>query len=109
MKWSEYVRREMGGRRQADVALVVGVNQTTVSRWINDKGQRPNADNAIAFARAVGGNPVEALLVLGMLEPNDLERAVSVTTAASALSNSELVKAVADRLGVSVTERGRAT
>lgn len=108
MTWSEYVKREMGGRRQADVAVMVGVNQTTISRWANGVGNQPDAGNAIAFARAVGANPVEALLVLGILEPNDLERAVNVVASASALSNVELVRALADRLGVPVTERGRA-
>lgn len=97
----------MGDRRQADVALLSGVSQGTISRWINDKGNGPDIEGAINFARACDGNPIEALVVLGVIRPRELNQVVEVGASADDLSNGELVELLAKRLGVPVYRRER--
>ena len=106
VRWSEYVVRAMGDRNQADVAEISGISQSTISRWRNEKGGQPSADNAVAFARATGGNPVEALVIIGAIHADELGRAVSVHTDGDDLTNTELVALLARRLGVPVTTGG---
>lgn len=74
--WSAYVRRVIGDDRQADAAARTGVDQTTISRWLNP---RPGAVGSlrihpvVAFARGYEQPVLEALLAAGLLEPGDIE------------------------------------
>lgn len=103
MKWSDYVARLMNGRNQADIALLAGVSQGTISRWLNNKGNGPDIQGAVDFARACGGNPVEALVVLGVIRPRELDKVIEVGASADDLTNGRLVELLARRLGVRVT------
>jgi transcriptional regulator with XRE-family HTH domain len=96
----------MGGRNQADVAEISGISQSTISRWRNEKGGTPSADSAVAFARATGGNPVEALVLIGAIKAEELGAAVDVHTNGDDLTDAELVVLVARRLGVPVQTGG---
>lgn len=106
MKWSDYVSRLVGGRNQADVAMLSGVSQGTISRWLR-KNQHPNVETAIDFARACGGNPVEALVVLGVIRARELDQVVELGASADDLNNGQLVELLARRLGVRVSVEGR--
>lgn len=105
MNWSEYARRLVGDRQQVEVALLSGVSQGTVSRWLRGKGQ-PDVMGAIDFARACGGNPIEALVVLGVIRTDELDQVVEVGASGEDLTNGQLVELIASRLGVRITARG---
>lgn len=109
MKWSEYVTRLMGAGNQADVAHLSGVSQGTISRWVNGKGNRPNVETAINFARACGGNPIEALVVLEVIYPRELDQVVELGASGDDLTNGQLVDLLARRLGVHAAVRERGT
>lgn len=105
MNWSDYVKRLMGDKRQVDVALLAGVSQGTLSRWLSGKSS-PDVAGAIEFARAAGGNPVEALVVLGVIRASELDQVVELGASGEDLSNGQLVELIARRLGVAVTSKG---
>lgn len=105
MKWSEYVERQMGTRQQSEVALLAGVSQSAISRWLNDKGG-VSAEQAVNFARACKGNPLEALIVLGIVFPEELDQVVQLGASGEDLTNGQLVELIARRLGVPVSLRG---
>ncbi len=67
---------------------------------MSGKGGVPGAMQAVDFARACGGNPIEALLVLGILRPDELDQVVEVGASGEDLTNGELVALIARRLGV---------
>lgn len=109
MKWSDYVNRLVGARQQADVAARTGVSQGTVSRWKSGKGGSPDVETAVNFVRALGGNPVEALVVLGVIRARELDQVVELGATADDLSNGQLVEILARRLGVRALVEGRRT
>lgn len=82
------------------MADLTGVSQGTISRWLDDK--RPSPENAVEFARSAGGNPIEALVALGLLRAHELDKVVELKATADDLSNDQLVALVARRLGVAV-------
>lgn len=70
MDWSEYVRRVVGDDRQTEVARKTGIDQTTVSRWLNPHGkgsQRISSQSVAKFARGYGRNVLEAFVIAGFL------------------------------------------
>jgi transcriptional regulator with XRE-family HTH domain len=107
MKWSDYVARLVGTRHQAEVAELSGVSQGTVSRWVNGKAETPNIETAVNFVRSLGGNPVDALLILGVIRSKELDRVIEVNASADDLTNGQLVELVSRRLGVRVQVEGR--
>lgn len=109
MEWSEYMRHLMGDLDQNQVAQMTGIGQSNLSRWLSGK-TIPSPESAVEFARMMrGGNPVEALVILGVIRPAELDQVVQVGASARDLTNGELVELVAKRLGVVVTSRGRAS
>jgi len=109
MHWADYVRSHQGDRTQTDIALLVGVNQSTVSNWMLGKGHRPSADNVIAFAQAVRDNPVAALLAAGYLAEDQVDGVVRVSESLSETSTERLLTELGKRLGVHVSTRKGAT
>ncbi len=69
--WAAYVRRLAGQLTQAQVAMKTGVAASNVGRWIRDEPGLPRAETVIAFARAFGQPPIEALVAAGYLSPED--------------------------------------
>lgn len=105
MEWSDYVSRLMGDADQVDVAERTGVPQSTLSRWKSGK-QRPSIEGAVEFARSMeGGKAVEALLILGVVRPSELDQVLELSTNADDLTNEELIDAIARRLGVDLRRR----
>lgn len=72
--WPEYVRRLTRGQKQSEVAQRTGVSISNVGRW--QRGElvaQPDAENVIAFARAYGQSPIEALTAAGYLRQGELQ------------------------------------
>lgn len=98
MSWQQYVARHRRGRTQAELADLVDVSQTAVSRWLKGT-QSVDAATAINFARAVGDDPLTALIEAGYLTH---EEAGATPPPAepdySRLTNDELLDLVRARL-----------
>ena len=109
MQWSEYVRTRSEGRLQSDIALLVGVDQSTISRWKRGKGGQPSPDNAMALARAVGESPIVALLAAGYLDEDEVEGVVRVAEGLSTATTDALLAELGRRLGLHVDVRREAT
>lgn len=65
--WAEYVVDHIGTDKQAEVAARTGIQQSTISRWLRPNPPQPSAPNVVAFARAYGLPPVEALVAAGVI------------------------------------------
>lgn len=65
--WPEYVRSVVGSLKQEQISELSGISQTTVSNWTRGAPGVPKAETVIAFARAFGEEPTEALLAAGYL------------------------------------------
>ena len=76
--WAEYVRRVTRSVSQTEIADKTGVAQTAIGRWLRGDTGAPRAESVVAFAKAVGRPPVEALIAAGYLEPADADATVSV-------------------------------
>ena len=72
-RWSDYVRSHMKGT-QRELADRAGTTEATISRWLSDS--MPAAQDVIKFARAVGGSPVQALLMAGYLTAEEANAVV---------------------------------
>lgn len=69
--WADYVLRHKGGDRQIDVAQKTGIKQSTISRWLGAVPPQPSAPHVVAFARAYGVPPVQALVAAGVISPDE--------------------------------------
>lgn len=72
MDWTTYVRRVVGNHTQTQVAAQTGINQTTISRWLNPdstQGRRLSSQAVAAFARGYDRPVVEAFVIAGFLTP----------------------------------------
>lgn len=103
MKWSEYVSSHAAGRNQEDLALLAGVSQGSVSRWMSGKTEAPSAEKVIAFARAVGDSPIVALIASGYLRADDVEGAVKLAADLPGIDAGALLIELGRRLGVRLT------
>lgn len=90
--WPEYVRQVAAGLTQAQIATRTGnqVSQSNVGRWLRGELSMPAADNVVAFARAFGRSPVEALTAAGYLQPGEADAATPVRMPLSAYGTDEL-------------------
>lgn len=87
--WAEYVRRVTAHLSQAKAAELAGVNAAAVSRWV--RGEAPRAESVVAFARALGVPPVEALVAAGYISSTEANHAIEVRTPISDYSDVELL------------------
>lgn len=97
MSWKQFVARHVRGRSQADFAVIVGVSQGTVSRWLKGT-QVAEAGLAIEVARAVNEPPLDVLVQSGFLTPSEAGAAFSAPADLSQLSNDELLELVRARM-----------
>lgn len=96
--WSEYVRRVSGGRGQLDIAAKTGLAQTNIGRWIRGESVIPKAESVVAFARAYGQPPVEALVAAGYITAEEAgARARAKKTPLKEYSEVELLEEVLRR------------
>ena len=75
--WSAYVLHIVDGKKQDVIAAATGVNQGTISRWVNAKTVPNKAAEVASLARAFGRNPLEAFVAAGMLEESEAGRGLS--------------------------------
>lgn len=108
MHWSEYVTAHIEGRKQSDLALLVGVDQSTISRWKRGEGKMPTPDNAMSLARAVGDSPVAGLLAAGFLKEDEVDGVVRITDGLSSSTTDALLAELGRRLGLHVSVRREA-
>lgn len=100
--WAEYVRRVTSHMTQAKAAELAGVNPAAIGRWIRGETDAPRAESVVAFARALGIAPVEALVAAGFLQSNEASHAIEVRNAIADYSDVELL----DELKRRATGRG---
>lgn len=97
MSWPEYVRGHLKGRTQVELAELVGVSQTAVSRWLSGK-QGVDAEQAVGFARAIGDEPVAALVAAEYLTAKEAKVRPAAAPDYSQLKNDELLELVRARM-----------
>lgn len=95
--WIEYVQRHAHGAKQEEIAAKIGVTSSTVGRW-KDRNVQPRANQVVAFARAYGRAPVEALIHAGYITPEEVGIAIETATSMSEVSDAALVAELAGRL-----------
>ena len=87
--WSLYVRRIAGGLNQVQIAERAGLSQTNIGKWLRGEPGAPRAESVIAFARAFGQPPLEALIAAGYLSAAEAQ--VSARTPLDGYTYSELI------------------
>jgi transcriptional regulator with XRE-family HTH domain len=65
---------------QHQTAELTDLPQATISRWLREQTGVPRAESVVAFARALGQNPVEALVAAGYLTVDEAGAATVVRT-----------------------------
>lgn len=63
----------MGTRSAAEFARIAGVTDGQLSKWRNGTGG-VRAETVVAVARTLGDSPLHALVEVGYLEPEDIDR-----------------------------------
>lgn len=76
MTWSDYLR-SITSDNQAEIAARTDVHYSTVSRWLSDDID-PTPRTVIRVARCYGRNPIEALVAVGYLSPDEAELPISL-------------------------------
>ncbi len=69
--WWRYVVTVTGDATQSEIAGATGIDQSSISRWQRGTNT-PRAEAVIAFARAYGRSPVEALVAAEYLTSEDM-------------------------------------
>lgn len=88
--WADYTRRITAGATQADIAARTGIEQSSISRWRQGRNT-PRAELVAVFARAYDRNPVEALIVAGYLDRNEVGGVIELETSLSAVSTEQIL------------------
>lgn len=88
--WADYTRRITAGATQAEIAARTGIEQSSISRWRQGRNT-PRAELVAAFARSYERNPVEALIVAGYLDRNEVGGVIELETSLSAVSTEQLL------------------
>lgn len=101
MDWSTYVRRVVGTERQTEVARRTGIDQTTISRWLNPDGkgsQRISSQSVAKFARGYERPVLEAFVVAGFLTAEEAGVTTSEPPDLAQVDDATLVAEVQRRL-----------
>lgn len=83
--WWRYVVTVTGDAAQRDIATATGIDQSSISRWQRG-ANKPRAEAVVAFARAYGRSPVEALVAADYLSSGEVG-VVELTTLTGDLSS----------------------
>lgn len=94
--WADYTRRITAGATQAEIAARTGIEQSSISRWRQGRNT-PRAELVVAFARSYERNPVEALIVAGYLDRNEVGGVIELETSLSAVSTDQLLDEIGRR------------
>jgi hypothetical protein len=101
--WWTYVTRNAPERSRKDIGSLAGVDPSQVSRW--KSGGTPRPENAIRFARSIGGDPIEALVVAGFLAPDEARAVTVVRTGSGELNDEDLLAEIRRRFARSTSTR----
>lgn len=88
----EYVVRITAYGQNRDIASLVGVDPSAISRW--KAGDQPRFQSVVAFARAYQRPTIEALIAAGYLEITDAFASVDIRRSLSDVSDDELWREV---------------
>jgi len=95
--WWEYVQRISANAPNKDIAAATGMDASAITRW--KRGEKPRAENVVAFARGYRRPAVEALLAAGYITQEDLEpQSVQIHGSATDLTDSDLLVEMQRRL-----------
>lgn len=72
-----YLRRYRPDMTREEVAIAAGISVATLTRRLREG---LDADEVIRASQYVGASPTEALMELGMLAPDDVQRAAGTST-----------------------------
>lgn len=75
--WTDYVKTNSLGDPNYVIAQKVGVDPATIGRWFTGRSD-PKPRQVVAFARAYGHNPVNALVAAGFLSAEDFDGDVKI-------------------------------
>lgn len=96
--WPAFVRSVTRNATQPAISRKTGIDQGTISRWLNDeRSTTPSARGAVTFARAYGLNVIDTLIVAGIISEDDTKRRARIKLV-------ELVDVATDEL---IAELGR--
>lgn len=100
MDWTTYVRRIIANDKQVDVARKTGIDQTTISRWLNpERGSaRISSQSVAAFARGYDRPVLEAFVVAGFLTAREAGITPDLPPALEVVSSDELIAELNRRL-----------
>ncbi|QDH92311.1 immunity repressor [Gordonia phage Spooky] len=96
-KWWAYVQQRTTGATQKAISEETGIEQTVLSRWKLGRN-RPDAQNVIQFARAMGRPPMEALVAAGYLGSQEVGDVVEVAMSATDLAVDDLIEEMRRRI-----------
>lgn len=101
MEWHEYVQRVIGEDRQVEVARKTGLDQATISRWLNPATSmsRRTSQSVAAFARGYGRSVLEAFVVAGFLSKSEAGMTGEVLPDLHTVPSQELMRELERRLG----------
>lgn len=97
--WTEYVRSVVGtNERQVDIARRSGLDQTTVSRWLNAETRSITPSSVAKFARAYDRPVLEAFVVAGFLTQAEAGLKQNEVVDLTGIKNAQLVRELNRRL-----------
>lgn len=103
-RWWDYVSAITPNASGKQIAEWSGIDAASVSRW--KTGQSGvSADAAVRLARAAGRPPIEALVVAGFLEPDEVEQLVPNPIPIRDLTDDDLLDEVRRRMSAQSSER----
>lgn len=96
-RWASYVADIANGDRQIDIAARSGIDQTTISRWLNEQRGRMRAETVVQFARAYDANVLEALVAAGVITSAEAGVPARARVDVSTIATSTLLREVSRR------------
>lgn len=94
--WWAYVLRIADNALGKTIAEKAGVDGSSISRW--KEGITPKAEQVVAFARAYGRPPIEALIAAKYIEPDEVGGAIEILISMEEVSDTALLEELASRL-----------
>jgi transcriptional regulator with XRE-family HTH domain len=80
----------LGAESQSAVARKTGIDQATISRWLNNSERVPSPRAVVRFARAYDVNALEALIAAGVITESEAQLKTSTHVDLSTVSTSAL-------------------
>jgi transcriptional regulator with XRE-family HTH domain len=96
--WAEYVKTYAQEDKQGAIAEKMGVQSSTVGHWLTGKTKRPDAPQAINFARIYRRSVIEALIHAGYIEADEVGEAIEIAGSMRDVSDKALLEELAGRL-----------